>query len=53
MSRISILIHLQTKFKPFNVLFTSPFADLVLSLAEEEGIQSSVALADSRQFSGL
>ena len=53
MSRISILIHLVKNFKPFNVLFTSRFVDLTPNLAEEEGIQPSVALTDSRQFSGL
>jgi hypothetical protein len=51
MSRTSILIYLQKIFKPFNVSFTS--LRRCPALAEEEGIQPSVALADSRQFSGL
>ena len=48
-----MLIYLQKIFKPFNVLFTSRPLTYLASLAEEEGIQPSVALADSRQFSGL
>jgi hypothetical protein len=48
-SRTSILIYLHKIFKALNVLFTSG----AIALAEEEGIQPSVALTGSRQFSGL
>ena len=48
-----MLIYLQEIFKPFNVLFMSRPLTYLASLAEEEGIQPSVALTDSRQFSGL
>ena len=58
MSRDLILNYFSKKFKRLNVLFTSVLrirriAQLYIRLAEEEGIQPSVALADSRQFSGL
>ena len=53
MSRSLILIYLGSNFKSFNVLFTSTLSSKLSRLAEEEGIQPSVALTDSRQFSGL
>src|SRR5258708_37183709 len=53
-SRSFILNYFPKKFKLFNELFTFEIpSSLHTELAEEEGIQPSVALADSRQFSRL
>ena len=53
MSRILMLIHFFEKIKHFFCELFTLLTHVAARLAEEEGIQPSVALTSARQFSGL